>query len=209
LEKLLLDYLQKVADSIITTFSSMFSIILGPILGFYLLKDLDKIKDSMIKYLPKSYRNNIIRWFGKIVNTLGKYIRSQLIVSLIVAFFTTIAMVILDIDFAFIIGVLSGVTNIIPYFGPFFGVMPAVIIAILRYPYKIPWLIISMLIIHQLESGIISPHIVGEHVGLHPITVIFSLLIGGNFFGLFGLVLAVPVAALLKLILHNKENSEK
>ena len=62
-----------------------------------------------------------------------------------------------------------------------------------------------MLTIHQLESGIISPHIVGEHVGIHPVTVILSLLIGGTFFGLSGLILAVPVAALIKLTLQNKK----
>ncbi|MDD4568970.1 MAG: AI-2E family transporter [Tepidanaerobacteraceae bacterium] len=208
LEKLLLDCLEKVADTIINAFSSMFSIILGPILGFYILKDLDRIRESIIQYLPVNYRNSIILWFEKIGKTLGQYIRSQLIVSLIIGFLTTFVMVVIKIDFAFIIGALSGITNIIPYFGPLIGVMPAIIIAILRYPNKIPLIIISVFIIHQLESGIISPHIVGEHVGLHPLTVILSLLIGGTFFGLLGLVLAVPIAALLKLTLQNmKENN--
>jgi predicted PurR-regulated permease PerM len=206
LEELLLDFLQRVADAIIGVFSGIFSIILGPILGFYFLKDLDRIKESIILYIPRPYRIITLRWFEKFGKTLGGYIRSQLIVSLIIGFLTTFSMIILDIDYAFLIGALAGITNIIPYFGPFIGAMPAVTIAILRYPNKILWIIVSMLIIHQLESGIISPHIVGEHVGIHPVTVICSLLIGGTFFGLSGLILAVPIAALIKLTLQNKKD---
>lgn len=205
MEELLLDSLQKVADAIIGIFSSILSIILGPILGFYFLKDLDKIKQNVILYIPASYRRIVVKWFERFGSTLGRYLRSQLIVGLIIGVLTTISMIILGVDFAFLIGVVAGITNIIPYFGPLIGTMPAVAIAILRYPYKIPWIIVLMLIIHQLESGIISPHIVGEHVGLHPITVIFSLLIGGTFFGLVGLILAVPVAALIKLTIQNKK----
>lgn len=205
LEELLLDALQKVADTIIGIFSSIFSIILGPVLGFYFLKDFDKIKESMILYIPMPYRNTVIGWFEKFGKTLGGYIRSQLIVSLIIGVLTTLSMIILGVDFAFLIGALSGITNIIPYFGPLIGILPAVAIAVLRYPDKIPWIIASMLIIQQLESGIISPHIVGEHVGIHPVTVILSLLIGGTFFGLSGLILAVPAAALIKITLQNKK----
>lgn len=202
LQARLLDSLQKIVDAIIGIFSSIFSIILGPILGFYILKDIDKIKSSIFSYIPLEYKDKIISWFEKVGLTLGQYIRSQLIVSLLIGVLTTITMVILGVDFAFIIGALSGLTNIIPYFGPFIGAMPAITIAILRYPQKIPWIVISVLIIHQLESGIISPHIMGEHVGLHPVTVIFALLTGGTFFGILGLILAVPIAALIKLVLH-------
>ncbi|HHY70904.1 MAG TPA: AI-2E family transporter [Thermoanaerobacterales bacterium] len=205
IEELLLDSLQKIADAIIHIFSSIFSIILGPILGFYFLKDFDKIKENMILYIPMSYRIIVLHWCEKFGKTLGRYIRSQLIVSLTIGFLTTLSMIILGVDFAFLIGALVGITNIIPYFGPFIGAMPAITIAILRYPRKVPWIIVLMLTIHQLESGIISPHIVGEHVGIHPVTVILSLLIGGTFFGLSGLILAVPVAALIKLTLQNKK----
>jgi len=205
MEELLLNSLQRVADAIINIFSSIFSIILGPILGFYFLKDSDKIKQAVILYIPVSYRKIVIQWFERFGMTLGRYLRSQLLVSLIIGILTTLSMIILDVDFAFLIGVVAGVTNIIPYFGPIIGTIPAIAIALLRYPYKVPWIIVLMLVIQQLESGIISPHIVGEHVGLHPITVIFSLLVGGTFFGLIGLVFAVPIAALIKLILQSRK----
>lgn len=205
MEELLLAWLQKIADAIIGIFSNMLSIILAPILGFYFLRDLNKIKECTILIIPISYRKIVLQWFERFSSTLGRYFRSQLIVSLIIGALTTISMMILGVDFAFLIGLVAGLTNIIPYFGPLIGIMPAVAIALLRYPYKIPWIIVSMLIIHQLESGIISPHIVGEHVGLHPITVILALLTGGTFFGLIGLILAVPTAALMKFIILRKK----
>jgi predicted PurR-regulated permease PerM len=205
MEELLLRYLQKIADGIIIVLSSILSIILGPILGFYFLKDLDKIKESAFLYIPAPNREIVKHWVERIGITLGRYLRSQLLVSLIVGILTTLSMLILNIDFAILIGVVAGLANIIPYFGPIIGTMPAIAIAILRYPNRIPWIIILMLVIHQLESGIISPHIVGEYVGLHPITVIFVLLTGGIFFGLTGLILAVPVAALIKLIMQSKK----
>jgi len=205
MEQLILNFLQRVADAIIGIFSSILSIILGPILGFYLLKDLDKIKENTILYFPASYRKTIMQWFETFGVTLGRYLRSQLLVSFIVGILTTLSMIILDIDFAFLIGVVAGIANIIPYFGPLIGIMPAVAIAALRYTHKIPWIIVVMLIIHQLESGIISPHIVGDYVGLHPITVILALLIGGTFFGFIGLILGVPVAALVKLIIQRQK----
>ncbi|AEE91399.1 conserved membrane protein of unknown function [Tepidanaerobacter acetatoxydans Re1] len=205
LQELLLGFLQNAVDAIISIFSNFFSIILGPVLGFYFLKDLPSIKENIILYMSIPYKDTVIEWSEKISKTLGRYIRSQLIVSLIIGFLTTFSMLILGIDFALVIGALAGITNIIPYFGPVIGALPAIIIAILRYPEKIPWIIISMLIIHQLESGIISPHIVGEHVGIYPVTVIFSLLIGGTFFGITGLILAVPVAALIKITLQQNK----
>lgn len=205
MEELLLAWLQKIADAIIGIFSNMLSIILAPILGFYFLRDLNKIKECTILIIPISYRKIVLQWFERFSSTLGRYFRSQLIVSLIIGALTTISMMILGVDFAFLIGLVAALTNIIPYFGPLIGIMPAIAIALLRYPYKIPWIIVSMLIIHQLESGIISPHIVGEHVGLHPITVILALLTGGTFFGLIGLILAVPTAALMKFIILRKK----
>lgn len=204
LQFLVLNFLQMIVNGIINSFSSLFSLILGPILGFYMLKDSDKIKMNLVSIFPSKYRDQIIKWLKITDIALGQYIRSQLVVSLIIGILTTIAMYIIGIDFAFLIGILSAVTNIIPYFGPIMGAIPAILIAAIRYPNKIIGIVIVVLVIHQLESGIISPHIVGENVGLHPLTVIFALLVGGSFFGIWGLILGVPVAVLIKIYVVSK-----
>ncbi|KXG75402.1 AI-2 transport protein TqsA [Fervidicola ferrireducens] len=201
LENRLMSVLQNLTNRLPGLFSGLFSFILGPIIGFYLLKDLDELKKSMAMYVPSAYRDGLFRWMRKIDSALGRYIRGQLTVSFIVGILTSAALYLLGIDYALLIGILSAITNIIPYFGPIIGAMPAIAIALLKYPGKIFWIVIVFALIQQLESGIISPHIMGENLGLHPVTVIFSLLVGGTFFGLWGLILAVPAAALLKSII--------
>lgn len=195
-------------DSIKNMFAGLLSIILGPILGFYILKDIDIIKKSIAEYIPVKYRHNVMLWLVTIDNTLGLYVRSQLAISVIIALFTSIAMLILKIDFALLIGLVAGIANIIPYFGPLIGSLPAVAIATLKYPHKIPWIIVSTIIIHEVESGIVSPYVLGETVGLHPLTVIFSLLMGGAFFGPWGLVFAVPAAVIIKLSISGQAHRQ-
>lgn len=190
--------LEHLYATILNMFAGLFSFILGPILGFYMLKDLDIIKSSFRRYLPVQYRDKVIYWLKKIDYTLGSYIRSQLIICLIISIFTTVALWLLGIDFALLIGFIAGITNVIPYFGPFLGAIPAIAVATLRYPHKIVWILVITFIIHELESGFISPYILGENVGLHPLAVILSLLIGGTFFGIWGLVLAVPITVIIK-----------
>lgn len=207
LENKIIKLLQNVVNKIMWLFTRLFSMILGPVLGFYILKDIDKIRQNIITFLPAKNRQKFFYWFKKIDMTLGHYIRSQLIISCIISVLTTIALYILKVDFALIIGILAGVTNIIPYFGPIIGGLPAVFIALLKYPQKIVWIVLSILLIQEVESGIISPYIMGQSVGLHPITVVFALLTGGTFLGFWGLLLAVPIAALSKtLILNNFKN---
>ncbi|ADL07897.1 AI-2E family transporter [Thermosediminibacter oceani] len=201
MESILLDLLQNLVSILLGWFSGLFSFILGPILGFYILKDLDRLKNSMTRYIPAEHRDRVFHWVRKVDSTLGRYVRGQLTVSLIVGILTSLALYSLGIDFALLIGILAGITNIIPYFGPVIGAVPAVAIALLKEPGKVPWVVLAFALIQQVESGIISPHIVGENLGLHPITVILSLLIGGTFFGVWGLILAVPATALLKAIM--------
>lgn len=209
LEKRIIKLLQNIINNIMGLFTHLFSIILGPILGFYFLKDMDLIKKNIVSFLLLKNKQKFLYWFKKMDTTLGHYIRCQLMISFIIGILTTIALYILKVDFALLIGILAGVTNIIPYFGPIIGGLPAIFIALLKYPQKIVWIILAIAIIQEIESGIISPYIMGQNIGLHPSTVIFALLTGGTFFGFWGLLLAVPIAALIKnLILADLKNSE-
>ncbi|MFO7151843.1 MAG: AI-2E family transporter [Bacillota bacterium] len=201
LENKLISILQNLTNKLPGFFSGLLSFVLGPIIGFYILKDLDELKKNAVMYVPGAYRDGLLHWMRRIDSALGRYIRGQLIVSFIVGILTTAALYLLGIDYALLIGILSAVTNIIPYFGPIIGALPAIAIALLKYPNKIFWIVAVFALIQQIESGIISPHIMGENLGLHPVTVIFSLLVGGTFFGLWGLIFAVPAASLLKSML--------
>ncbi len=115
---------------------------------------------------------------------------------------TTAAMALLGVEFALMLGIFAGLAEIIPYFGPIIGAVPAVGLAILKSKWLAVKVAIAFLVIHQLEGNIISPKILGDKVGLHPLVVIFSLLAGGELYGLPGMLLAVPAAAILRVIVR-------
>jgi len=195
--------LESFIATIISALSKLLSIALIPILLYYFLKDFRAITDKVKLFIPRKYRKQVSRISKSIDDVFGNYIRTQIILSIIIAVMTTIALLFLKVDFALIIGIINGITNIIPYFGPLIGAVPAVLIALLQSPIKALYTVIILTIIQQIESDIICPKIMSESVGLHPLTVIFALIIGGETFGAAGLILGVPVAAALKIIYHD------
>lgn len=199
LQSYLTNILKGFTSFIIESFSKVISLIIIPILTFYFLKDKEYFKKKIFLLIPKVYRNDILRISREIDSSLNKFIRGQLIVAAIVGVATTVGLIIIGVDFAIIIGFIAGIADIIPYFGPILGILPAIIFALLESPVKAIWVIIIFVVIQQLEGNIISPKIVGESVGLHPIIVMLSLLIGGSYFGILGMLLAVPVTSILKI----------
>jgi predicted PurR-regulated permease PerM len=193
-------YLESAAKNIIAFVSKAFDIILVPILVYYFLKDFKSIIEKLKIIIPRKYRSHTIRISGNIDEIFGNYIRSQIILSLVVAVLTSLMMFLLKVNFALVIGILNGVTNIIPYFGPLFGAIPAIIVALLQSPTKALYTAAALIAIQQLESNIICPKITADSVGLHPVTVILALIIGGKLFGTTGLILGVPAAAAIKVI---------
>ncbi len=196
----LLDSLRSITASIIGMFSKIFSFIIIPILTFYFLKDKEYFKKKICSLIPKKIKTDTLRISREIDSALGKFIRGQLIVALFVGIFTVIGLMLLGIDFALVIGLVAGIANFIPFFGPIIGIVPAIIFALLESPIKVIWVIILFVVIQQIESNILSPKIVGESVGLHPVVVIIALLIGASLMGIIGMLLAVPVAAIIKIV---------
>lgn len=203
IENVLLNTLENIMNTIIGIFSHFLSLIITPVLGFYILKDLRQIKETAVKIFPRKYRSKILSILIDIDKTLGQYIRGQLIISFIVAVLTTIGLYIIEIKYAIIIGLVAGIANIIPYFGPIIGAIPAVIFAALKGPMSVLWALIVFVVVQQIESGIISPKIMQETVGIHPIIVILSLIFGGQLMGFWGMLLAIPVTAIIKVLLKH------
>jgi len=197
----LMESTHKLVTGFSAVVSSLVTLITVPVLTFYLLKDADKIVSFTRKAIPPVSRPWVFPLARQIDKVLGGFIRGQLIVALFVGILSGAALLILGIDFAVILGIIAGITNIIPYLGPFIGAIPAVFITLLTSPMRIIWVIIAFVAIQQIESSLISPKIVGERVGLHPTLVILSLLIGGALWGLMGLIIAVPFAGILRVLL--------
>lgn len=200
-EEYILQWVRNAVTIIIGLVSYVFKIILAPVLAFYLLKDYDAISKKAIAWLPVNFRSDIIGLFKQINQVLASFIRGYFLVAAIVSALTTIAMALLGVDFALMLGLIAGVTELIPYFGPVIGAIPAIGIALLQSNWLALKVAAVFVIIHQLEGNIISPKIMSDKVGLHPLLVILSLLAGGELYGLLGMVLAVPCAAVLKVLL--------
>ncbi|AKL95238.1 hypothetical protein CACET_c17900 [Clostridium aceticum] len=189
-----------ITDTLLNIFSKVIGLVLIPILTFYFLKDADGFKKTMILLIPKSFRHEVLNIARDIDEVLGGFIRGQLTVAAFVGILTTGALLALRVEFAVLVGLIAGVANIIPYFGPVIGIVPGVIFALMDGPMKALWVIVAFTIIQQIESGIIAPKIVGKSVGIHPVFVILALIIGGRFFGVLGLLIAVPTAAIIKVL---------
>lgn len=203
LQSMILTLLQNIANGIIEIFSQLFNIIIVPVITFYMLKDAEYFKNQFVLVLPKAKRMKLIILLRDIDNVFGKYIRGQIIIASFVGALTTAALIIIKVKYAFILGIFAGVANIIPYFGPFIGIIPTILFSLLDSTAKALYAAGAFILIQQLESGFLTPRIIGKSVGIHPVYVIMSLIAGGRLFGVIGLVMAVPVLAAIKLTLRH------
>lgn len=202
-QEMIINLLEAVTDSVINLFSHVFLLLLIPLLVFYILKDLDNIKRSIYKMIPNKFRGRVRAVAEDIDKTLGAYVRGQLFISVFVASMVYVGLILLGVEFAILLAIINGITNVIPYFGPIIGAVPAFFIALLESPLLALKVILMITIVQQIESHIVAPTVYGRNLGIHPVIVILSLLAGGSFFGFMGLIFAVPVIAVIKVLLKH------
>lgn len=174
-----------------------------PFLVFYMLKDVQLIERTVMFFFPKSTRREIIRLLRSIDEALGNYIRGQLLIAFIVGVLAYIGLEIVGMPYAFLLAMIVAITNIIPYVGPLIGAAPAILLAFTVSPMMALKVTIVNLVIQQLEGNFISPLLIGRSLKLHPMMIIFALLLGGEIFGMAGLILAIPVVAVGKVIVQH------
>lgn len=201
-ENLILDIVTNTVNGILSLFSHFFSLLISPIVTFYILKDLEKIKKGVYSALPKKYRSDIVGLLRDIDEVVFKFIKGNLLVGTLVGVLVSLGMAIVGVRFSVIIGIVAGITNLIPFLGPFIGAVPAVLLALLQSKIMAFYAILVVFVVQQFEGNIISPKILGDSVGLHPLWVIFSLLAGGQLLGILGMIIAVPIAAIVKVLVR-------
>jgi predicted PurR-regulated permease PerM len=203
LEDQMQEFIGQVVNGIINLITHSIGLAISPILAFYLLHDWYEIKSKILMLLPSGWRVELILFFRDVDKVLGGIIRGQLIVACIIGIFVTIGLYFLHVKFALIIGILAALFDVIPYFGPIIGASPAVMLAILESPWLTIKVILLFFIIQQIEGNIIHPKIIGENIGLHPLTVIFFVFVGGEVAGLVGMLLGVPFVAISKVLIRH------
>lgn len=189
----------------------LFNIILIPILTFYFLKDFNRIRAGLIGFIPRKYHNLVNFYQWRVNRILGGYIRGQLIVCTIVGILTGVGFAIFKIPFAVLLGFLTGLFNIIPFVGLYISLGLSLLTGFFTTTPFITMIKIACVFftIQLLEAYIISPKIVGERVGLHPVAVIFSILVFSKFLGFWGLIIGVPTAALIKFLIDEWKRRQK
>ncbi|MFZ5943345.1 MAG: AI-2E family transporter [Bacillota bacterium] len=200
-ENFLIDIFRSVAQGFVYFFTKIFDIILAPILAFYILKDFEAIKGWLLNLIPVSYQKDVITLGEQVDKVLKSFLRGHVIVAVLVGVLTSLGLSLVGMEFALVLGLVAGVFNIIPYFGALFGIIPAVALALLQSKKMALYVFLIMISIQQLEGNIISPRILGKSLGLHPLVIIMALLAGGHLLGVTGMILAVPLAGILKVII--------
>lgn len=190
--------------------SFIFSLVLTPIFTFYFLKDKDDIREKLKKMIPKQKNDRLMTLFSKMHQDMTKYISGKIKMAIFVGFATFIMLLVLGVEFSFVIGIITCVADIVPYVGPLMGLVPAFVFAFIESPIKALWIFVLYLFIQWIENNIVGPKILSEETGFHPIVVLFLLIVGGSLFGFLGMILSVPIALVIKTVYNeyvvNKNN---
>ena len=191
----------------IETLTMLFDFLLAMVIAYYLIKDSDYFKSVALSIIPGKWRKGIIATGKEINMVLSKFIQGQLLTAIIVGVLETIGLFLVRVKYPLVLGVIGGIAEIIPYFGPVIGAVPAVAIALIESPIKAMWAVLVYVVVQQLENAYISPKIIEGRLGLHPVATIMVILAGGKFFGVAGMLLAVPVTAILRVLIKRTINA--
>ncbi len=195
------DLLKSSLTVAVNILSAVVSMVMLAFVTFFFLKDGRRMKRAVVSWVPNRYFEMTLIILHKVSAQLGRYIRGQLLVSTIVGSLSVFALYLLEIRYFFFIGVLAGLANMIPYFGPIVGAVPAILVALVDKGTlgAVAGVAIAFACIQLFENVFISPVIVSRSVELHPLTIIIVIMIGGQLLGIFGMLLAVPAASIVKV----------
>lgn len=180
-----------------------------PVLVFYFLKDYEHIITYLQRCFPMRYRNQFNQLLYAIHDGLGSYIRGQILVSGVIFLLSFLIFHVVQLKYAFVLSIIMGLTNIIPYFGPIIGTIPAAAIAVTTSWKLLLVVLVTTVIIQVLEGSFLSPYIMGKNVNIHPIIIIFVLLAGSELAGVIGMLVAIPTVTILKSIIVQFRSSAR
>jgi predicted PurR-regulated permease PerM len=173
-----------------------------PVVSIYMLAESAMMKRFVARTIPPPRREVAMDILGDIDGVIGGFVRGQLIVAAVIGVLATVALLILHVPYAVLIGAWAGIADVIPYVGPFAGAIPAALVALFTNGWPNAVAVgVAFTIINQFEGHVLGPRIVGSTVKVTPLAVIFALLIGAHVFGFLGLLIAVPVAGIIRVLL--------
>ncbi len=182
---------------------SVLNLTLVPIFTFYLLRDWDRLIGGVDALIPPRHRDRVRRLATEIDERLSSFVRGQSTVCVVLGVLYSIGLLISGIDMGIAVGMLSGLLFIVPYLGTIVGVVVATALALLKFGFT--WNLVAVWVtfggVQLLEGSLLTPYIVGDKVGLHPLVVMIALLVGGNLLGIWGMLVAIPITAAAQVLL--------
>lgn len=177
------------------------AIIISPFIIFYLLRDGSTMKDGFVKFLPTPMRETTARILHNVNAQLSGYVQGQVTVAIVVGIMFSILFTIIGLPYAVTFGITAGFLNMIPYLGSFLAMVPVVILALVDGPLMLVKVAVVFTIEQTIEGRFVTPLVLGSKLNIHPITIMFILLISGSAFGVWGVFLGIPVYAAAKVVL--------
>ncbi|ERT62257.1 AI-2E family transporter [Peptoniphilus sp. BV3C26] len=190
-----------IASGISGMLSALVRIFLVMIFTFYFTVDKEKVKSFIVRNIPEKYKRDVMYVAVRINDALLEFVKGRLLMAIFVGLITMIALLIVRVDFAIIIGFVTCIADIIPYIGPFLGFLPAVLFAFMDSPMKALIVGIIFVLIQWAENNIIAPKLLGDKIGLNPLLILIAIIIGGGMFGVMGMILGVPLISVIIILI--------
>lgn len=205
--KIATNFLPVLGNTVMTVAASIWNIVIGLIVSIYLLIDKEKFcalsKKITYAIFNREHAEIAVELAHRTNDTFGKFLSGKILDSAIIGVLTFLLLTIFNMPYKLLISVIIGITNIIPFFGPFFGAIPSAIIILFVDPGKVLWFLLLIFIIQQLDGNIIGPKILGDSIGISAFWILFSLLVTGKFLGIVGMIIGVPLFAIIYSIIKD------
>lgn len=198
--------LKKITHSGLAFFAWIANLVLIPVVAFYLMRDWDLLLKRIREILPRGQETQIVNLSQECHEVLGAFIRGQLLVMLALGIIYAVGLSIIGLDLGLIIGLLAGLASIVPYMGFIVGICAALVAVLFQFgldPYALLGVAVVFAIGQALEGMLLTPLLVGDKIGLHPVAVIFAILAGGELWGFTGILLALPIASVIMVLLRH------
>jgi len=196
--------LSSVKQSGLAMLAVMVNVVLVPVVTFYLLRDWDILLERIRELIPRKHEINVVRLARESDDVLGAFLRGQITVMLCLGTVYSVGLWLVGLELALLIGMIAGVVSFVPYLGFIVGIVLAGIAAFMQFHEFLPlvWVAVVFGVGQMLEGMLLTPLLVGDKIGMHPVAVIFAIMAGGQLFGFFGILLALPVAAIVMVMLR-------
>jgi predicted PurR-regulated permease PerM len=198
------ELIRQVTASGFALLAFMTNLALIPVVSFYLMRDWDNLVTYIQEVIPRESEKTVVALVSECDEVLSSFLRGQLLVMTLLGGIYSIGLMVIGLELALLIGMLAGLASIVPYLGFVVGIVAASVAAVIQYQEFFPLVYVAIVfgIGQMLEGMVLTPLLVGDRIGLHPVAVIFAILAGGQLFGFTGILLALPVAAVIMVFVR-------